>query len=417
MNTQWLLPVMAAGVLIYLFRQKMISKKVFLLFVVLTGASAILMALEAQKGDLQEVTALSETKADNASETVGLVAETEDGKMHDIDLQIPEEKDTEAEIRKKLEEQVQKLDSTILGQNSGFDHVDRNLNLPAEAGEVTIQWSSDRPDLLNYDGTLTDSIPEGGEEVLLSATLYLEEQTEEYQRKLTVFPSVEELAVQSALQKESEVLNEDNSGGYILPDSLDGGEVVWYRKTQKKSPYLFAVILITALLLPAVARSREDEKEKKRQQHLEREFPELVSKLLLLLCAGLSVRKAFERIAGDYHRKKKQDGKIVESCEEVTRTYYEMENGTLETDAYRHFGERSNLPQYRELALLLTQNQQKGGADMIGLLRQELFNAMEERRRAARAEGEKMSIRMIVPMVMMLSVVLLIILVPAFLSF
>ena len=101
--------------------------------------------------------------------------------------------------------------------------------------------------------------------------------------------------------------------------------------------------------------------------------------------------------------------------EEVRRTWTEMENGVPEPDAWTHFGDRCGLPAYRELALLLTQNRRHGGARLPELLEREAQAALESRKRQARAEGEKASIRLILPMGMMLVIVMALVMIPALL--
>ena len=94
-----------------------------------------------------------------------------------------------------------------------------------------------------------------------------------------------------------------------------------------------------------------------------------------------------------------------------------MENGVLEQDAYTRFGERCGTAEYRKLALLLAQSQMKGGARLSELLEEEAQGAFENRKRRARVLGEKAAVRMVLPMGMMLLIVLIIVMVPAFLTF
>ncbi len=129
------------------------------------------------------------------------------------------------------------------------------------------------------------------------------------------------------------------------------------------------------------------------------QYPELVSKLQLLTAAGLSVRKAMERLGKEYR--------------EVAVTVAEMNNGVYEQDALTHFGERCGTPEYRKLALLLAQSQKKGGSQLSGMLEKEVQEAFETRKRRARADGDRAAVRMAFPMFVMLGIVLLIIIIPA----
>ena len=103
--------------------------------------------------------------------------------------------------------------------------------------------------------------------------------------------------------------------------------------------------------------------------------------------------------------------------EEIVFTCQEMENGVSEQEAYQRMGMRMGTGAYRSLAVLLTQNLKKGSKGLLELLKQESQEAFEERRRQAKTTGEKASTKLLLPMGMMLAVVLVILTVPAFLSF
>lgn len=181
-----------------------------------------------------------------------------------------------------------------------------------------------------------------------------------------------------------------------------------------------SILILAAAVVTLVIVSRRQkaaEREKKRREALKRDYPELISKLLLLMQAGLVTRSAMMRIAAD-HRQAVQSGKKPRPAfEEVERTCNEMARGISEEEAYQRFGKRCALPVYRTLSVLLVQSIQKGGTGLSQLLEREIVAAMEERKRTARIDGERASIRLLLPMGMMLVVVLALLIVPAFLSF
>ena len=138
---------------------------------------------------------------------------------------------------------------------------------------------------------------------------------------------------------------------------------------------------------------------------------------ILLLGAGLGMRKVLERIAVDYRKNLALGGQKRFAYEEIVFTCQEMENGVSEQEAYQRMGMRMGTGAYRSLAVLLTQNLKKGSKGLLELLKQESQEAFEERRRQAKTTGEKASTKLLLPMGMMLAVVLVILTVPAFLSF
>lgn len=138
-------------------------------------------------------------------------------------------------------------------------------------------------------------------------------------------------------------------------------------------------------------------------------------KFTLLVQAGLTARKAFQKIALDYG--KKENGKERAAYEEIRTTCYEMDSGISEAEAYRRFGERCGQVKYKTLATLLIQNLQKGSRHLSDLLEKESVEAWEERKRKARVLGEAAATKLLLPMVLMLLVVMAVIMLPAGLSF
>ena len=66
---------------------------------------------------------------------------------------------------------------------------------------------------------------------------------------------------------------------------------------------------------------------------------------------------------------------------------------------------------------MLSQNVRKGAANLAILLREEAANAFEERKHMARRLGEKAGTKLLVPMMMLLGMIMVIIMVPAFQSY
>jgi hypothetical protein len=94
-----------------------------------------------------------------------------------------------------------------------------------------------------------------------------------------------------------------------------------------------------------------------------------------------------------------------------------MMDGMTETQAYLEFGKRCRLHAYLKFSSLLEQNLRKGTRGLVILLQNETSQAFLERKHLAKRYGEKMSTRLMIPMMMFFVMVLVIIMVPAFLTF
>lgn len=109
------------------------------------------------------------------------------------------------------------------------------------------------------------------------------------------------------------------------------------------------------------------------------DYPEIMNKLTLLIGAGMTVKKAWEKIVQDYERQKDSMG-VRYAYEEMAVAYREMRSGLTETESYERFGRRCGLKAYRRLAGLLEQNLRKGTKGLTALLGIESRQAFEERR-------------------------------------
>ena len=81
-----------------------------------------------------------------------------------------------------------------------------------------------------------------------------------------------------------------------------------------------------------------------------------------------------------------------------------------QTEALERFGKRTRLPQYKKCAALLAQNIRRGTGELITALGQEAENAFEEQKAAARRKAEEAQTKLLFPMLLMLSVVMILIL-------
>lgn len=145
------------------------------------------------------------------------------------------------------------------------------------------------------------------------------------------------------------------------------------------------------------------------------DYPEVVNKMALFLGAGMTVKRAWRKIVEDYgHQKELWGERYV--YEEMKRTCYEMESGITEAESYENFGRRCGIQVYIRFGALLSQNLRKGTKGLTELLRLESIQAFDERKARAKKLGEEAGTKLLLPMFLMLAVVLVIVIVPAFLS-
>ena len=340
------------------------------------------------------------------------------GKTQEITVYVEEESYTEKEIEHYIKEAKKELDKWLKKVKKGGK--DFRFPQSLEGNPVKISWSTGNPEILSWEGILGEDIPEKGENVEIVAFLSLGEGTEIWQKKVTVYPPSlsEKKKLQKEIQKEAELLSENPSEPLYLPQTVRGEEIR-YRKTGTETG---RIICIMSLVLGLGVYPLQKEKEKKKRElvkkEMQRDYPDIIQKLVLFLRAGFTIRKAMEKIADGYLRsKEKYHAKERSAYEEIVRTCKEMQGGIYEAEAYERFGVRCGLSQYKVLSVLLVQNLKKGNQNLLELLEREEAVAEDERKRSAKVRGEEASTKLLLPMVLQLIVVLMILMIPAFFSF
>ena len=345
-----------------------------------------------------------------------------EGKQEEIQIYVEEQKYTEADKKRYLKEAEKELNTWFQRVCGDKGEIRQSLSFPdkLEQNPVTLSWSTSQPQILDWEGVLGTGGAPKGEMVDLMCTITLEEEMKIWQKEVRVYPPrrTEKEALQEEIQVRAEKLSEENSKKMYLPETYQG-EAVHYRRTAGNTGYLVCVlsVLLGFGIFP-LKKERERQKEELRKKEMQRDYPDVLDKLVLFLQAGFSIRKAMEKLAIDYQRnRQKYHMKERAAYEEIVKTCREMEGGVYEADAYERMGKRCKISQYKILSVLLVQNLRKGNQNILELLEREAASAGEERKREARVRGEEASVKLLLPMIMQLMVVLVILMVPAFLSF
>lgn len=339
--------------------------------------------------------------------------------VEEITVEIPEETMTPAEIQEAFEKAGAELETLICGENENLEEVRNNLNLIAKLPEsgIAVRWELDNYEVMNLQGEIQkEAVNEDGTVLKLDAYLSYHEQQARYTFFAKLFPpklSGAELW-RERLKEELERLDEESKEDerQLLPMQLDGSPLEWRFGTEFRA---FGILLLGATLMAAVyvmERQKEQKAEAERKRQLELDYPRLMNRLTLYLGAGMTVRKAWFKLAEDYQKREEKETRAV--YEEMVYTMHEMQSGAAESACYERFGDRCRLTEYRKLGTLLSQNQKKGTKGVAAMLKQEALHSFEERERFARKMAEEVGTKLLIPMFLMFGMVLAIIVIPAF---
>lgn len=342
-----------------------------------------------------------------------------------IEVEVSEQQYSQSEIQELFQSIIRKMEGLILGENESLDRVEYDMNLLTriEDEPIEISWELDRYDVMNVRGELQpDFMKEEGTLVTLSAMLTYSENEEAqalYQCTVNVFPRTldgeekERSQIEEAVRKEEE--GSRTSKSLKLPDKILNKKASYYRKMNSRGLVLAIMAALMGILLYALEIQNKGKEQEKRKRQMLLDYPEIVNKMTLFLGAGMTVKRAWRKVTEDYERQKEIQGERY-AYEEMKRVCHEMESKVAESESYEDFGRRCNIQVYVRFGALLSQNLRKGTRGLIPLLKVESVQAFEERKARAKRLGEEAGTKLLLPMFLMLAVVLVIVIVPAFLS-
>lgn len=359
------------------------------------------------------------------SRSESLKVQVEDGEKSEVQVEISEREYTSKEVQEVFRRCIRQMEQIILGDNESPDRVESDLNLVTKMpGEpIDISWETDRYDVVSVNGELKkEHLAPEGTKVMLRAVLTYEKNRREqaqYECAVMVCPpgknKAEPVSMLENVIRETEERTR-NKKVLKLPENLDGKKVHYYPRMEERGIVLMVMALLTGILLFALDIQNETKEQQKRKRQMLMDYPEIINKLTLFLGAGMTVKRAWRRIVQDYEAQESVWGKRY-AYEEMKKTCYEMDSGITESESYVRFGRRCSLQEYVRMGALLSQNLRRGTKGLSQILRLEALQALEERKARARQLGEEAGTKLLVPMFLMLAVVLVMVVVPAFLSF
>lgn len=320
------------------------------------------------------------------------------------------------EITGYVEQFVANCESLISGENQSLNEVSSNLQLASayKGYPMEFQWKSEDYTLLGSDGTIHNETLTDSRAVTLTAVITYGEQEFEHSFPVRICPKEYtfqekwEQAVESAIQEAD--ADQKYTGELVLPEKIQG-KVVSYSLIEEKNPVIYIVLLILVSILLFFGKDNDLKQEtERRKQEMSRAYPEFISKFIILLGTGMSIRSVFYRLSEDNSL-----GNYLHR--ELQLLVRDLNNGLLESEALDRFGKRSGNPLYIKFCALLIQNLKKGNRDLLSMLKSESEEAFLLRKNHAKQMGEEVGTKLLAPMIIMLGVVMVLIMVPALLSF
>ena len=378
-----------------------------------------------------------------------------------LDITVSPKRYTEEEANAVFREIYDQLEELVVAEGESFANLQHDLRLMTKLPKYGVQLSWDfypeldpalaagsvTPDearayyrkyrhLMDSDGTLhnetlapgtvvtgylslimsTDIVPTGTD----GETKYLKTQyhSAPYRIYVGIVPRALSRYESLLLQLQQAITTEDEGSlgenMLSLPTEIDG-QRIYYSEHEDRSYLLLPLLGVIAAMAIYMRQGQARRTEKKqREALLMLDYSELVSKLMVYIGAGLTVRNALETISQHF------DALIARSIKEDRPLYQELRTMVIqfrrnmpESEIYLSFGRRVNLKPYTKLVSLIEQNRMNGARNLRAMLELEMEDAFEQRKTTARRLGEEAGTKLLLPLFIMLGIVMIIVIVPA----
>lgn len=340
------------------------------------------------------------------------------------------------EAQARMDKAFEYYGEHLKGDNDSLSKIttDIDVSLPYEEYPFDVEIRPQDYSLVDEDGDVRNENKEllaagyseneigAGIPTTIKIILWYGDISREKEYELIIFPrekSPWEMEVESVVslfeRKEKESVYDE---GFELPAVYNGMDIHFLSKGGV-SP---AAVLVMGIVIAGLLLLREWEDKKRaedlRQQELLMAYPWFINELVLLLGAGMQIKNIFSMLIRDYERRAGDEGDYRRSLiEELKSAVKSFDIGMSEGRIYYELGKRIKLSCYIKVMTLLEQNVTKGSKGLVELLETEERSAMFERMNLAKRRGEEAGTKLLGPMIILLLIIMLMIMIPAFMSF
>jgi len=335
-------------------------------------------------------------------------------------------------LEKQLREWIEKETET-------GDWTEKGLHFPREdeTGVLEITWESDQPTVVDSSGKVVIEKSAMEKSVMEKSTMEkstMEENTTEndtmkndspveicFTAKVTDGIHEKELSFplkisfekncnlqRNTVQKELQRMERESrtESFFEIPEWIEGSRIGSEQKTERKKMICtgFLAGFVVLILEWFLQLNKLKEKAERRGKEIRKDYYRFVSKLTILLGAGMSMKGAVERAAFGC----KALGDEVGICIKEIRT------GIPEKEAYERLGRNLMIPEYVRLFSIIGQNLKYGNRNVLNLLIGEIEDTEKRNREEIRRNGEIISEKLMAPLFLLLITVIGIVMLPAF---
>ena len=321
------------------------------------------------------------------------------------------------EIESMKVEFKEALKNKILNQNDSFESINQSLNLSDTVDEYPFLVSYRiRPrGLIDNDGNIIGDIDEKAS-FEIEVTYSVDEFEEKEMIEGVILPATlsENEAFLKKLKQYLDLrnVNDRTEKNIELPSLIDGVDVKWEKETKNKVPAVVVMTVLCAVLILFKDKLSAGDNEKKRRERIILEYPDFAIKYALLNEAGLTHSQVLERLAREFKKSKKDSPLYAE----ISRANEQVKSGYSLIEALNQMAVHCQVREITFFAGMIARNIKKGGK-ISEDIRKAAGESTSERREKIKKQAETAGTKLLIPMVLLLLIVFVLIMIPAFESF
>lgn len=231
-----------------------------------------------------------------------------------------------------------------------------------------------------------------------------EEKHKKVQREMRLFIK----GIQEAPPRES----------YYLPqESEDGDKISWQLRKSRDELLLLVLFPLLAVFIYRSRYRELKEEESRTRKVVQIELSEFITKLVLLLDAGLVMSAAFQKIVRDYEWSVEKEGLPInyfyQQLSQINHTIHEAKGNF--TEELKEFAHRTRIPEFIRLTNIITDNYQMG-SELVEKLTMEGEMLWFTRKKIAVEQGKLAEIKLSLPLMLLILSLLVITIAPVLLE-
>ena len=331
-------------------------------------------------------------------------------KKESFELEVHSREYTEEEFKEKAEQFKKEIDKEILGKNRSAEEVIYDLVLPKKdkTGTLKAEWESSMPTIVSTEGKVETKSVNAPEKVSIKAVISDENYRDTYETEITVIKdnniSDSEKAKLEMLEIEVDSRSEKE---LLIPEKI--GDIEVKRVVEDNNKKIWEFLVFGALIIGLwgyYGLYKLKERGRKREEELEEQYYGFVNRMNIYIGAGLTIQNSLKTIIKNRNTKYLND--------EITYTLNRIKSGEPEAKAYIELGKNLGTEEYTKLMSLISQNLEYGNSNLIKLMDSEVKLSFYLKKENIRKKGEKASEKLIFPTLILMFVVMVIVMYPAF---